>query len=728
MIDRLRNTGLSTRIFIGLALGIMCGFFFGELCAPLGFVGKIFVELLQMGALPYMVVSLVHGVASLSTEDAKLIATKGLAIMVLFWGLALLVIFGFSFSFPPSTSSSFFAVAVPSHADKISWLDYYIPSNIFRSLSDNLIPAVVFFSVFLGVSLLKVKDRQPLLDTLSALSQSLNKMMETILKTAPAGVFALTAAAVGTISVEELQRLQVYFVCYLMISGILVFWVLPALVTCFTSFTFRDVLQYSKDALVLGFSTGNNFIILAVIADRLKELFQKHADREEKLGNVVDSLVPLAYSFPNMGKLIEISFILFVAWYLNTSVGFAKQLELGFLGVMSLFGSPKVGIPFLLDYMELPSSYFDLYLMSDVFTRRFNVLLQTMSMFALTLIVSFVSINRAVVSLSRILWVICFTAILLFSSITLTKMVLSKTVVENYREYRILMNMEIRNQSLARIFMDPLISPESVPSPSGSGKGIMDRIRDRGRLRIGFDDEALPFSFFNARGHLVGFDIYFAHRLAKNMDVSIDFIHLDRSQVKEFLERGICDIVMSAFPIRLDELGQINFTRPYMEMKSAFIVKDHRKEDFRKLSDIKSMKDLKIAVTPENSREERRLISSVLPNARIVELKNKKAFFETEDVADALLTTDKIGKAWALLYPVYGVEVPTPNLFVYELAYCIPITSGDDKFLNYLNHWLSLEKTKGELGRQFDYWILGNTPERKVPRWSIIRNVLKWVD
>lgn len=728
MIDRLRNASLSARIFIGLILGTIFGVFFGELCAPLGFVGKVFVELLQMGALPYMVVSLVHGVASLSTEDAKLIASKGLAIMVLFWVLALLVIFGFSLSFPPTTSSSFFAVSVPSHINKISWVDYYIPSNIFRSLSDNLIPAVVLFSVFLGVSLLKVKDREPLLDVLSALSQALNKMMEVILKTAPAGVFALTAAAVGTISVEELQRLQVYFVCYILIVGILVFWVLPALVTCFTSCTFREVLHYSKDALVLGFSTGNNFIILAVIADRLKELFQKHIDREEKLGNVIDSIVPLAYSFPNMGKLIEILFILFVAWYLNTSVGFGKQVELAFLGVMSLFGSPKVGIPFLLDYMELPGSYFDLYLMSDVFTRRFNVLLQAMSMFALTLIVSFVSVNRAVVSLGRVVWVICVTAILLLSSITLTKMVLSKTVVETYREYRILMNMEIRNQSPARIFMDPLASPELVPSQSESTKGIMDRIRDRGRIRIGFDDESLPFSFFNARGHLVGFDIYFAHRLARNLNVSIDFIHLDRSQVREFLEKGICDIVMSAFPIRLDELGQIDFTRPYMEMTSAFIVKDHRKDEFRKLSDIKSMTDLRIAVTPENSIEERRLISSMLPKARIVELRNMKAFFDTEDVADALLTTDKIAKAWVLLYPVYGVEVPTPSLFVYELAYPIPITSGDHNFLNYLNHWLSLEKTKGELGRQFDYWILGNTPERKVPRWSIIRNALNWVD
>lgn len=728
MLGRLSRLSLSAWIFIGLSLGVVCGLFFGELCAPLNFVGKAFTKLLQMGVLPYMVVSLIHGVGSLSTEDAKLIATRGLSILVLFWGLALIIIFGFSLSFPESSSSSFFVISKPSRSDKVDLLDYYIPSNIFDALSDNLIPAIVFFCVFLGVSTLTVKNREPFLNMLSALSQSLNNMMKYIIKTAPVGVFALTAAAVGTISVEQIQRLQVYFVCYLLASAILVFWALPVLVTCFTSFTFRDVLRSSKDALVLGFSTGNNFVVLAVIADRLKELFEKLPEIEKKSGNVVDSVLPLAYSFPSVGKLIEILFILFVAWYVNSSLGLGKQLELAFAGVMSLFGSPKVGIPFLLDYMDLPSSYFDLYLMSDVVTRRFKVLLQTMSMFALTLTVSFMILSKPVISFRRILSTVCITALLMTTSITLTRILLSKTVGDTYHEDKILMNMEIRHSCQSRIFMNPFVASELVPTHSELQKNIITRIQDRGRIKIGFDDEALPFSFFNSKGQLVGYDIFFAHRLAKNLGVSIDFIHLDRSQVKECLENGICDIVMSAFPIRLDELGRLNFTQPYMETKSAFIVKDYRKKDFQKLSDVKSMPGVRIALTPENSNEERRLISTTFPNAEIVELENIKTFFEKEDIADALLTTDKIGKAWALLYPIYGVAVPVPNLFVYELAYSLPITLGDDKFLDYLNHWLSLEKTNEELTRQFDYWILGRTPERKVPRWSIIRNVLGWVD
>ncbi len=166
MLVRLSKISFSAWIFIGLGLGVVCGLFFGELCAPLDFLGKAFIKLLQMGVLPYMVVSLIHGVGSLSVEDAKLVAIKGGAILVLFWGIALAVTFGFSLSFPESGSSSFFAVSKPVRMDKVDLLDYYIPSNIFDALSDNLIPAIVFFCVFLGVALLKVRNREPFLNML----------------------------------------------------------------------------------------------------------------------------------------------------------------------------------------------------------------------------------------------------------------------------------------------------------------------------------------------------------------------------------------------------------------------------------------------------------------------------------------------------------------------------------------------------------------------------------
>ena len=728
MFGRLSRMSLSTWIFVSLGMGVICGLFFGDLCSPLDFVGKAFIKLLQMAVLPYMVVSLILGIGSISKDDAKLIAVKGATILVFFWVVGLMVIFAFSLAFPHVERSSFFSDSETTAVQAVDFLDYYIPANIFDALSDSLIPAVVVFSVFLGVALLAIEDKKPLLNILSVMARALTWVTKTIIKTAPLGVFALAATAVGTISFEQLQRLEVYFVCYILAALVLTFWILPMIVTCFTTFTYRDVLNYSKEALVLGFTTGNNFVILPVIADKSRELFAKVVPDKRKTGNLIDSILPLAYSFPSVGKIISILFIVFVAWYVNQTLGFGKYMELAPAGIASLFGSSKVGIPFLLEYMKLPGVYFDLYIMADVVIRKFHVILEAMSIQALTLIVSFLILNRFTFNAKRIVAALAGTVLVMAPLILAARVSLDYAVRDTYHEDKVLLGMEIKDMPSAKVLTRSPDLADYRVTPAEKGRDIFKRIKDRGTLLVGYNAEALPFAFFNSKGDLVGYDIYFAYRLAKDLDVTLEFIPVQGGKVGECLNKGICDIVMSAVPIRVDELGKMNFTRPYMEMTAAFIVKDHRKKEFRTRADMTAMSRLRIAVTQANRPEDRRLFKTYLPHAELVELDTIRDFFLKDDVADALLTTDKIGKAWALLHPEFGVAVPEPHMFVYDIAYPIPITKGDFIFLEYLNHWLTLQDTSSVKAQQFDYWILGKTAHKKTPRWSIIRDVLHWVD
>ncbi|MFH0959872.1 MAG: cation:dicarboxylase symporter family transporter [Pseudomonadota bacterium] len=727
MKGRLFRLSLSAWIFIGLGLGVAFGIFFGELCRPLKFVGTAFLKLLQMGVLPYMVVTLIHGIGSLSSSEGKLVAGKGSLVLGLFWVVGLLVIFAFSLAFPVVQSSSFFSVSDTPTIQTGDLLDYYIPSNIFDALSDALIPAIVVFSVFLGVALLGIENKEPFMNMLSVLAQAFSKMTKMVIKVAPIGVFALAATAAGTFSVEQLQRLQVYFVCYILASLILTFWILPMIVTCFTPFKFLDVLNYTKDALVLGFATGNNFVVLTVIADKSKELFAKVIPQENKTGNVIDSVLPLAYSFPSVGKIIEILFVVFVAWYINRSLSIGEYFGLALSGIMSLFGSPKVGIPFLLDYMRLPGEYFDLYIMADVVTRKFKVLLQTMSMQALTIIVTFLVMHKITCNVRKLITAIVGTVLLVTALIGVARLGLGYLVRDTYHEDAVLLAMEITDPSPANVFIRPPDLTTFSQSSAQQDHDLLKQIKDRGLLRVGYNAETLPFAFFNSKDSLVGYDIYFAHRLSQDLGVSLELIPVERDKLPEYLEVGACDIVMSAIPIRLDYLGKMNFTRPYMEMKAALIVKDYRKKEFQNRSDIAGIKNLRIAVTPSNGPEDRHWLRSYLPNAELVEIESLKDFFVKVDIADALLTTDKIGKAWALLYPEFGVVTPNPYMFAYEVAYPVNISKGGYIFLEYLNNWLTLQKSGGEMSKQFDYWILGKTPMREKPRWSVIRNVLGWV-
>jgi Na+/H+-dicarboxylate symporter len=46
----------------------------------------------------------------------------------------------------------------------------------------------------------------------------------------------------------------------------------------------------------------------------------------------------------------------------------------------------------------------------------------------------------------------------------------------------------------------------------------------------------------------------------------------------------------------------------------------------------------------------------------------------------------------------------------------------------FINTWIDLKKKDGTLDALYRYWILGQDPAARPVRWSVIHNVLHWVD
>ena len=57
-----------------------------------------------------------------------------------------------------------------------------------------------------------------------------------------------------------------------------------------------------------------------------------------------------------------------------------------------------------------------------------------------------------------------------------------------------------------------------------------------------------------------------------------------------------------------------------------------------------------------------------------------------------------------------------------------PVPQGEKKLLDFVNSWLDLRKKDTSIQKVFNHWILGQGAKEKKPRWSIIRDVLHWVD
>jgi Na+/H+-dicarboxylate symporter len=316
---------LSTSILLGVVAGIAAGILFGEYMAPLAMVGNGFVKLLQMTILPYIFVSLIAGIGSLTFDKAKTLTAKAGLVLLLYWVISFVFVLLMPLAFPEWESASFFSSALVEPPKPVDFLDLYnIPANPFKALSNNLVPAVVLFSISVGVALIGIRDKEPLLAQLRTLSEALVKIAGFVVKLTPLGVFAIAASAAGTMTVDEISKLQVYLITFTVASLILAFWVLPMLVAVATPFRYRDIVGVSRDALVTAFTTGNLFVVLTVLTEASKALFGRYQIKSEDTDAYVDIIIPVSFNFPNAGKLIMLLFVLFAGWFVGSDIGWGE--------------------------------------------------------------------------------------------------------------------------------------------------------------------------------------------------------------------------------------------------------------------------------------------------------------------------------------------------------------------------------------------------------------------
>ena len=374
----------------------------------------------------------------------------------------------------------------------------------------------------------------------------------------------------------------------------------------------------------------------------------------------------------------------------------------------------------MLNLLHIPDDVFQLFMVSDVVISRFGTLLAAMHVLVLSLLGTFALKGLLTIQLNKLLRYAAVTLVLTLSTIFGARLFLN-LFEPSYTKYQTFIEMSLMNEPV------PMTVQKELPPPPYMHNGqssLLDEIIKRGKLRVGYFKDALPFAFINSGNKLVGFDIEMANLLAKELGVTIDFLRIDREKFMEQLNAGYCDIIMSGLGITTDRARKIAFSTSYVDSTMAFIVKDHRRDDFNNRTIVQSLKNPKIGI-PNISYYVTR-VQDYLPQAELVPLNSPREFFRGErDDLDALVYSAEAGSAWTLVYPKYTVAIPLPDIRKIPLAYAI--ARGDSGMLEFLNTWIELKKKDGTIKKVYDHWILGKGAEKKEPRWSIIRNVLHWV-
>ena len=714
---RLRRLSPSGRIALGIGVGVALGLFLGERTAVLQIAADAYIKLLQMTVLPYVTISIVGGLGALDGAQARALGMRVGLVLVALWAVALGAVLLFPLMFPPHQSASFFSTTLLQEREPFDFLGLYIPTNPFNSLANNVVPAVVLFSVIVGIALIGVPNKAPLLAVLAVAGQAVSKATTFVLALTPYGVFAIAAVVAGTLGLEDLQRLEAYLVSYVAIALFLSLWVLPGLVAALTPVPYRALLSRTREALLTAFMTTSLFAVLPLITEEAKSLMREYT-RTGVDDPATDVIVPTSFNFPHTAKLLSLSFVLFAGWFADAHVAVADYPRFVGTGLLVMFGNVNAAIPFMLDLLRIPADTFRLFITSGIVNARFGTLLAAMHTAAVALIGTCAVAGTLTFSGRKLMRFAILTLAMTAGLVVATRVLLQVGLDRPYDKDVRLTEMGLsRGEGAATVIRD---HHAGGPSPAGS---MLERVRDQRVLRVGYFDDSLPYVFFNRRDELVGFDVEMALELAKDLGARAEFVAVDRGVLDTGFDAGVCDLIMSGVVVTADRSMRVQYTSSYLDETVAFIVPDNRQADFSEWSTVRAAGRLRVGVPRapyfmQKIREE-------LKNVEIVPIDRMDDLFVPHDPPiDAMVATAERGSAYTLLHPEFSVAVPKPRPFRVPLAY---VVAGRDAAMTAMvNTWIELKRKDGTIDQLFAHWILGQDSRPRPPRWSIVRDVLHW--
>lgn len=360
---------------------MILGVLFGILASSLewqGFVadwikpiGTIFIKLLKLIAIPLILASLIKGISDL--KDISKFKNMGLRTIVLYIittviaitiGLTIVNIIQPGDYITEQTMAELTnanqdkAVTIVQNADNqkskgpLQFVVDMVPENVFGAASENSnMLQVIFFAVFLGISMLLVKEEQsePLKKFFDSLNDIVLKMVDLIMLIAPIAVFSLLASLVAETTNPDLFIALGYYAISVVVGLLLMIAIYITAVAVFTGKKPAFFLKGISPAQLLAFSTSSSAATLPVTMERVEE----HLGVEKEVTSFV---LPVGATINMDGtSLYQAVAAVFICQALNFDLTFGDQLTIVLTALLASIGSaavPGAGMVMLVIVLE----------------------------------------------------------------------------------------------------------------------------------------------------------------------------------------------------------------------------------------------------------------------------------------------------------------------------------------------------------------------------------------
>lgn len=219
----------------------------------------------------------------------------------------------------------------------------------------------------------------------------------------------------------------------------------------------------------------------------------------------------------------------------------------------------------------------------------------------------------------------------------------------------------------------------------------LDRIRDRGAIRVAIDLSVPPWSYKDETLTPVGSEVETAQLLADSLGVKMEIVQTNGANRIPFLMSGQADIIMSVLSITEERQKVVDFSRPYTGA-STFIAAPAGME----IATADDLAGQRIAVT-RGTANDTDLTALAPAGAEIVRFEDEA----TTITAVAAGQVPLVAQAQSLI-DVINDRNPTlelePKITLREFRAGVGVRKGDAELISYLNDWIDDHIKNGSIG------------------------------
>ena len=322
--------------------------------------GNIFIRMLQLIAVPLVLVSLIKGVTGI--EDIRRFSQIGLKALLIYMsttvcailvGLALVlsvkpgnfvdaaVASQMKESYQHVVNEKMSAAESTSEQGPLSFLNDIVPDNLFAASSNNSkMLQVIFFAIFFGIAAISLpkEKTKAVLKVVDSLYDIILKMVDYIIRFAPYGVFALMAALVADNSsnLSIFAALGMYTLTVIAGLLLLIFVFYPLLVHLFTRIQTKHFIRSMYPVQLLAFTTSSSAATLP--------LNMETTERDLGISKEITSFVLPVGTTINMDgtSCYQAIAVVFIAQVMHIHLGWSELIAIVLLTTIASIGTPAI--------------------------------------------------------------------------------------------------------------------------------------------------------------------------------------------------------------------------------------------------------------------------------------------------------------------------------------------------------------------------------------------------